>query len=85
MLLTLLREPFEYASEGVAPAQVLIRWLWDAVHETLGVAAAGVPRLPDASAAPVDILVATPGRLMAHLKGTPGATLQHLSYLVSPP
>ena len=32
--------------------------------------------------APVDILVATPGRLMAHLKGTPGATLQHLRYLV---
>ena len=30
----------------------------------------------------VDILVATPGRLMAHLRGTPGATLQHLRYLV---
>ncbi len=30
----------------------------------------------------VDILVATPGRLMAHLKGTPGATLDHLRYLV---
>ena len=35
-------------------------------------------------AAPVDILVATPGRLMAHMKGTPGATLQHLRYLVRP-
>ncbi len=31
----------------------------------------------------VDILVATPGRLMAHMKGTPGATLEHLRYLVS--
>ena len=30
----------------------------------------------------VDILVATPGRLMAHLKGTPGATLDDLRYLV---
>ena len=35
------------------------------------------------SAPCVDILVATPGRLMAHLKGTPGATLDHLRYLVS--
>ena len=31
---------------------------------------------------PVDILVATPGRLMAHLRSTPGASLEHLSYLV---
>ncbi len=40
--------------------------------------------LAEKVAAPVDILVATPGRLMAHLKGTPGATLQHLRYLVRP-
>eukprot|EP00197_Chlamydomonas_leiostraca_P015958 CAMPEP_0202884200 /NCGR_PEP_ID=MMETSP1391-20130828/40555_1 /ASSEMBLY_ACC=CAM_ASM_000867 /TAXON_ID=1034604 /ORGANISM="Chlamydomonas leiostraca, Strain SAG 11-49" /LENGTH=378 /DNA_ID=CAMNT_0049567343 /DNA_START=12 /DNA_END=1145 /DNA_ORIENTATION=- len=30
----------------------------------------------------VDILVATPGRLMAHLQHTPGFTLKHLRYLV---
>ena len=30
----------------------------------------------------MDILVATPGRLMAHLRGTPGASLEHLRYLV---
>lgn len=31
----------------------------------------------------VDILIATPGRLMAHLQGTPGFTLSHLRFLVS--
>lgn len=30
----------------------------------------------------VDILVATPGRLMAHLQHTPGFSLRHLRYLV---
>lgn len=31
----------------------------------------------------VDILVATPGRLMDHINGTKGFTLEHLRYLVS--
>lgn len=31
----------------------------------------------------VDILVATPGRLMDHINFTKGFTLQHLRYLVS--
>ncbi|KAG1663277.1 hypothetical protein FOA52_006318 [Chlamydomonas sp. UWO 241] len=30
----------------------------------------------------VDVLVATPGRLIAHVQGTPGFTLRHLKYLV---
>lgn len=33
----------------------------------------------------VDVLVATPGRLMAHLQSTPGFTLRHLKYLVRRP
>ena len=33
----------------------------------------------------VDILVATPGRLMAHLRGTPGISLHHLHFLVGIP
>lgn len=32
----------------------------------------------------VDVLVATPGRLMAHLRGTPGVSLEHLQFLVRP-
>lgn len=32
----------------------------------------------------VDVLVATPGRLMAHLRGTPGVSLEHLRFLVRP-
>ena len=31
----------------------------------------------------VDVLVATPGRLIAHLEHTPGFTLDHLCFLVS--
>ena len=31
----------------------------------------------------VDILVATPGRLMDHINSTKGFTLEHLRYLVS--
>lgn len=30
----------------------------------------------------VDILVATPGRLIDHLDNTPGFTLQHVRYLI---
>lgn len=33
----------------------------------------------------VDILIATPGRLMDHLNGTKGFTLEHLQYLVITP
>jgi ATP-dependent RNA helicase DDX51/DBP6 len=31
----------------------------------------------------LDILIATPGRLMDHLASTPNFTLQHLRFLVS--
>ncbi|CAM9215123.1 unnamed protein product, partial [Choristocarpus tenellus] len=38
--------------------------------------------VPSGGASEVDIVVATPGRLMDHLSQTPGFTLQHLRYLV---
>jgi len=37
---------------------------------------------PNGGLSAVDVLVCTPGRLMAHLESTPGFTLQHLRYLV---
>ena len=42
---------------------------------------AGVPT--GSTSGVVDVLIATPGRLMAHLKSTPGATLDDLRYLVT--
>ena len=43
------------------------------------------PRLESRdSGCAVDVLVATPGRLMAHLRGTPGVSLEHLRFLVRP-
>lgn len=39
-------------------------------------------RVPAGGASEVDIVVATPGRLLDHLEQTPGFTLQHLRYLV---
>ncbi|BBN09003.1 hypothetical protein MPTK1_4g16330 [Marchantia polymorpha subsp. ruderalis] len=37
---------------------------------------------PDLAESQVDILVATPGRLMDHIRNTKGFTLQHLPFLV---
>jgi ATP-dependent RNA helicase DDX51/DBP6 len=39
-------------------------------------------RMPDGGRSAVDVLVATPGRLVDHLDRTPGFTLQHLQFLV---
>ncbi|KXS21932.1 DEAD-domain-containing protein [Gonapodya prolifera JEL478] len=41
------------------------------------------PPPPASAATPVDILVCTPGRLVDHLKHTPGFTLAHLRWLVA--
>lgn len=38
--------------------------------------------IPKESRSRVDILVATPGRLMDHINNTRGFTLEHLEYLV---
>jgi ATP-dependent RNA helicase DDX51/DBP6 len=42
----------------------------------------GKMNVPDGGVSAVDILVATPGRLVDHLDRTPGFTLQHLRFLV---
>eukprot|EP00953_Heterococcus_sp_UTEX-ZZ885_P000446 765-Heterococcus_DN1.PRE.1 len=44
--------------------------------------AAVAAALPAGGCSEIDILVATPGRLLDHLEQTPGFTLQHLNYLV---
>ncbi|KAJ3066710.1 ATP-dependent RNA helicase dbp6 [Podochytrium sp. JEL0797] len=42
----------------------------------------GTEGLADGQCCKVDVLVATPGRLTDHLKGTPGFSLRHLRFLV---
>lgn len=42
----------------------------------------GLCEMPNGGTSAVDVLVCTPGRLMAHLESTPGFTLQHLRFLV---
>lgn len=42
----------------------------------------GKIEVPDGGVSAVDVLVATPGRLVDHLDRTPGFTLQHLRFLV---
>ncbi|KXZ56228.1 hypothetical protein GPECTOR_1g199 [Gonium pectorale] len=43
---------------------------------------AGGPRVGGGGAGGADVVIATPGRLVAHLGGTPGFTLRHLRFLV---
>ncbi|CAM6117476.1 unnamed protein product [Calypogeia fissa] len=62
----------------IAEAAELVRFQKKMVH-SFGTDEASIDDVADSS---VDILVATPGRLMDHLRNTKGFTLQHLYYLV---
>ena len=42
----------------------------------------GMPKENATYSSKVDVLIATPGRLVDHIRGTPGFTLQHLRFLV---
>lgn len=54
-------------------------------HPMEGVSASGVgtPEAREMERSCVQVLVATPGRLVSHMTGTPGFTLRHLRFLVS--
>lgn len=43
---------------------------------------AGICEFPNGGISNVDVLICTPGRLVAHLETTPGFTLQHLRFLI---
>lgn len=64
----------------VAEAAELVRFEKKMVH-SFGYDEAS--KADDVGNSCVDVLVATPGRLMDHLRNTKGFTLQHLYYLVS--
>ncbi|OAE27610.1 hypothetical protein AXG93_2520s1060 [Marchantia polymorpha subsp. ruderalis] len=63
----------------VAEAAELVQIRKSMVH-SFGKSEAATPDLAESQ---VDILVATPGRLMDHIRNTKGFTLQHLQFLVS--
>lgn len=63
----------------VAEAAELVQIRKSMVH-SFGKSEAATPDLAESQ---VDRLVATPGRLMDHIRNTKGFTLQHLQFLVS--
>jgi ATP-dependent RNA helicase DDX51/DBP6 len=42
----------------------------------------GICEFPNGGISNIDVLICTPGRLVAHLESTPGFTLQHLRFLI---
>lgn len=42
----------------------------------------GICEFPNGGLSNIDVLICTPGRLVAHLNSTPGFTLQHLRFLI---
>lgn len=51
-------------------------------HENMKEYEHGICEFPNGGHSNIDVLVCTPGRLMAHLEKTPGFTLQHLRFLI---
>jgi ATP-dependent RNA helicase DDX51/DBP6 len=60
---------------ALAPALALTVGL-AAAQQSVAAEAAAVAGRPAAAESGCDVLVATPGRLMAHVQGTPGFTLR---------
>ncbi|KAI0067189.1 DEAD-domain-containing protein [Artomyces pyxidatus] len=80
-LVTQVQETFETIGKGRGLKIGTVTGQHSFAHEQAQLIADKSTRLQGGSSK-VDILICTPGRLMDHLTGTPGFSLQHLRFLV---
>ncbi|WFC94786.1 RNA helicase [Malassezia brasiliensis] len=71
-------EMFEAVGRGSGLRSLVITGNHSFRHEQAQLVSSG----PAGFTSNVDVLIATPGRLVDHVRGTPGFTLQHLRFLV---
>lgn len=71
-------EMFEAVGRGSGLRSLVITGNHSFRHEQAQLVSSG----PAGFSSNVDVLIATPGRLVDHVRGTPGFTLQHLRFLV---
>ncbi|BGP19970.1 hypothetical protein JCM10213_006747 [Rhodosporidiobolus nylandii] len=77
-----VRETFEQYARGSGLKIGVATGQHSFAHEQSVLVGSSVPSDLAGGSSQVDILIATPGRLMDHLKSTPGFSLQHLRFLV---
>ncbi|BGP27551.1 ATP-dependent DNA helicase [Rhodotorula toruloides] len=77
-----VRETFEQYAKGTGLKVGVATGQHPFSHEQSVLVGDNIPADVEGGASQVDILIATPGRLMDHLKWTAGFSLQHLRFLV---
>ncbi|GAA5888828.1 hypothetical protein JCM5296_005007 [Sporobolomyces johnsonii] len=77
-----VRETFEAFAKGTGLKIGVATGQHSFAHEQAVLVGENLPETIEGGSSQVDILIATPGRLMDHLKATKGFSLQHLRFFV---